>query len=536
MKNINKFLVLMLATVLLSGCNSLDQNPSDAFSEDEFWQSAERAQMFLNTAYSGMYSIDNMWSDEVLAGNMISKRDRSWDEYLIRAGQGTSSTTLFSSHWSWIYSGIKTTNIFIEKVELTTDLTEEERADMVAQARFIRANHYFRATMLWGAVPFFLHDITIDEAAAMPRTDRSEVLAALHTELDEIIDALPVDWQTDTRGRIRRVAAVMLQARIYLFESNWSKVEELTSEIINGEHGTFELFNTTTPTYSAYEDLFTSANEYNNEIILCYSSIENLSTWQLIDVVPRSVVGSRGAYVTPTEKLVENYIMLDGSSFSLSSGSAYDNRDPRLDATIVRHNSVWKDIADGKETEQTIVINSTNSDDIDRYEADNATETGYYLRKWFDPAHTSSLTISTNPIMMRYADVLLMNAEAKNENGTFTESDWNQTIQAIRLRAGFTQSSALTFPSLSKDEMREVIRVERRSELAVEGLYYYDILRWKAADTQLSGTLYSAKYDASTSQEAIFQYNFDTNRDYLWAVPQSQISNWEALLPQNPGY
>ncbi len=492
--------------------------------------------MFLNTVYDGMYSVNNMWSDEVLAGNMISKRDRSWDEYLIRAGQGTANTGLFSGHWGWIYAGIKKANIFLDKIHLTPGLTDEQRADMIAQARFIRANHYFRATTLWGAVPFFLRDITVQEAIVMPRTAREEVIAELHKELDEAIADLPTNWTTDTQGRIRRAAAVMLQARIYLFEGNWAKVSELTEQIINGEHGTFELYNPATPVYSAYEDLFTSGSEYNSEVILCYSMIENLREWSLQDLVPRSAVGSRGAYNTPTEKLVSNYIALDGSTFELTSGSAYDNRDPRLDATIVRHNSIWRDVVEGEATEHTIVINSTNGSDIDRYRADNATETGYYLRKWFDPAHRNSMIISTNPIMMRYADVLLMYAEAKNELGQMDQAVWDKTIQPIRMRAGFELPSALDFPAVSSDELREIIRTERRSELAIEGLHYFDILRWRVADRELDGTLTSAVYDSNTSPETIFLYKFNVNRDYLWPVPQSQISNFEALLPQNSGY
>ena len=93
---------------------------------------------------------------------------------------------------------------------------------------------------------------------------------------------------------------------------------------------------------------------------------------------------------------------------------------------------------------------------------------------------------------MRYADVLLMYAEAKFEKGEFTEDIWNMTIKRIRERAGFTDSGALEYPSLSSDDMRKLIRNERRCELAMEGLRWFDIKRWKAGSEYLTGNVEGA--------------------------------------------
>lgn len=538
MKNniIIRVILSFFSLASLASCNDLDQSPTNRFNEDKFWQTKERAQMMLNTAYSQMFSTANLWTDEMLSGNMIPRKDRGWDEYLIRSGQGAASTGLFRGHWSWLYTGIKTTNVFLANVDKVPGLSEDENADMKAQARFIRAQNYFRATMLYGDIPFFLTNISLEESKTMPRTSRATVMAELHRELNEITPLLPIAWTNETKGRIRRAAAAMLQARIYLFENNFAKVAEITKEIMDGKYGSFALYNPANVTYSAYEDLFTTAAEYNNEIILCYSMISNLREWSLMDVVPRSCVGSRGAYNAPTENLVSNYVDLDGNEFVPSTGSNYENRDPRLDATVVRHGSAWRDVAAGKATSVTILIDPSSSSTIDKYKADNATETGYYLRKWFDPAHRENMYIATNPILMRYADVLLMYAEAKNELGQMSEEVWNATIAPIRARAGFKKATALNYPTLNKEPMRTLLRRERRSELAIEGLFLYDLLRWKAAENILNGSLTSAKYTAATTPEIIFIYNFKANRDYLWAVPQAEIDNWKALLPQNPGY
>ena len=140
--------------------------------------------------------------------------------------------------------------------------------------------------------------------------------------------------------------------------------------------------------------------------------------------------------------------------------------------------------------------------------------------------------------MIRYADVLLMHAEAKHELGQFDATVWDQTIRKIRERAGFTTSSALNYPTgLSSDQITQLIRNERRIELALEGLRYYDIIRWKEGKTYLDGTIYGAKFaDGNSAYIRLDTRRFDENRDYLWSLPQSQMDLNKNLLPNNPGH
>jgi hypothetical protein len=134
--------------------------------------------------------------------------------------------------------------------------------------------------------------------------------------------------------------------------------------------------------------------------------------------------------------------------------------------------------------------------------------------------------------MMRYADVLLMYAEAMNELGQMNETVWNQTIRPIRERAGFTAAKALDYPGGSN--LRQVIRNERRVELALEGLRWWDIKRWKAGSEYLNGPVKGCTFVGGA--EVLDTYTFDENRDYLWAVPLSEIDFNPNLKPQNPGY
>ena len=138
----------------VSGCNSLDQMPTNKFTDDSFWSSADRAQSVLNMAYSQMYSHDKIWQDESLSDNMYELKG-SPDSHTIRAGLANASLGLFESEWKWLYQGIKTTNVFMDKIDLVPDMDADAKAGMIAQIRFIRAYLYFRAVNFYGAVPFF---------------------------------------------------------------------------------------------------------------------------------------------------------------------------------------------------------------------------------------------------------------------------------------------------------------------------------------------------------------------------------------------
>ena len=135
---------------------------------------------------------------------------------------------------------------------------------------------------------------------------------------------------------------------------------------------------------------------------------------------------------------------------------------------------------------------------------------------------------------MRYADVLLMYAEAKNELGQMDESIWNETIRALRERAGFTDADALNYPQGA--DLRQIIRRERRSELAIEGLRLFDIRRWGTIETVMNGNPHGAKFAAGNTQYIqLDERKFDAERDYLFAIPQSQ-RDINKNLTQNPGY
>lgn len=534
----------LIGIVCLSGCNDMENAPTNDFTDSNFWTSTDKAQRVINMGYSQMYSAARMWNDECLSDNMFQGRGNP-DQRLIRNGLADPTIGIFSSEWKDLYGGIKTCHVFLDKIDLVPDMDAAVKERMIAEVRYIRASIFFRLTCLYGDIPFFTKDITLEESKTISRTPRATVVQFIHDELDAIMPILPTrDQQKESeRGKVTKGAVCALQARVYLYDSDWANVEKYCGYLINNqsEYGTYSL-------YSSYAGLFTQDGEYNSEIIMDCGYAPLLRTWgEMYDMAPLSL-GARTNGRAPLQSLVDNYIMLNGKTIeedaAYNENNPYVNRDPRLAATVVYNEYDWsKNVNDGS-TGKYIYIKPGSTPDggnkADEYVGGDAvsTSTGYYVRKYYDAKHETSMASSINIITMRYADILLMYAEAKLEQSGLTKDVWDMTIKPIRERAGFTVSAALDFPSgKTKEQMTKILRKERRSEFALEGLRWFDIQRWKAGSEYLNGFVYGAKF-ANSSLDYIRLDNrkFSEARDYLWSVPLSQMDLNSNLKPNNPGY
>jgi len=533
------FIVAMLA-FLAASCTNLDIAPTNEFTDLNYWTSQDKAEYVLNSAYGSIYSSSLMFQNEVLSDNLYSGY-RATDEKIISSGAADASNSRFSWEWANCYYGIKTCNIFLENIDRVPNLDAAVKNRLVAECRFLRAWYFFDLTTWFGDVPFFTSQISLEDSKTISRTSQATILEFIHSELEDIVKYLPTrdDQAADDRGHITKGVVVAFDARVYLYSSNWSKVVEKCEALMSGENGTYALFPT-------YDGIFKAENEYNSEVIFDYQYVPSTRTWSdYYDLAPLSV-GARLNQYSPTQELVDNYLMLNGKSID-ESGSGYNeaqpytDRDPRMTATLVYDGYQWQK-PDG--TVKTIYIKPgtapTADDKADEYgNSEVSTHTGYYLRKYYDPTSLAQFASGLNIIMMRYADVLLMYAEAKNELNGMNANVWNETIKALRARAGFTDAAALDFnSSLSQDAMRNVIRRERRSELAIEGLRVFDIRRWKTAETVLSGYPHGAKFGEASIDKGYIRLDkrsFNKDRDYLWAVPQSQ-RDLNPNLTQNPNY
>ena len=543
-KNLKLFTLLLLPAWFFAGCKKLDLAPSDRYTELTFWQVDENVNNALNNVYNGIYNSNRYFYNEALSDNAYTRLGVSAGNVdAISSGSFTIDLDRFASDWSYYYAGIKSCNIFLANVDKNTTLPPATRDRMKAEARFVRAWHHFNLAKWWGDVPLLKEDITPDQAKALTRTPHADVVKFVTDELDAAAGVLPTreQYAAADKGRITKGAALALKARVLLYEGGrMDEAAAICEQLMNnqGQNGAYSLFGN-------YESLFRSSAKYNPEVIFDLGYVLNSRMWgEYVDFAPITL-GARGNNLAPTQELVNSYIMTNGKAIS-DAGSGYDeahpydNRDPRLKATVVYHKFPWKNPNGSTDTIYIEPGSDPKQPGTNEYKTSGqGTASGYYWRKYFDTLSVPTLQFANNLILIRYAEVLLMYAEAKNSLGQMTADVWDKTIGALRQRAGFTDPGALSFPGSGAD-LTNIIRNERRSEFAFEGgLRTDDIRRWKIAEIVMNGWAHGAKYggDPATDNGYIRMQlrTFDKNKHYLWPVPSAEIVK-DGKLGQNPNY
>lgn len=428
----------------------------------------------------------------------------------------------------WYFGGVFRCNWFLENIEIAP-INEDLKNRMKAEARFIRAYQYFQKSQLYGAVPLMTKPVTTEEANTITRTPKAEVVQFVLAELAEIADALPSSYEGGDVGRITKGAALALKARVELFNQNFEDAIASTQSIM--DLSVYSLF-------PSYQDLFRIQNEYNSEIVLDVAYLENtVSLWSLGIMTPH--IGRNGWYsVDPTQSLVDAYETISGKTID-DPTSGYDpenpwkDRDPRLKATI---------LVPG-ESYEGIIFNPLENVSEDYWASYNYT--GYCIKKYtaflsdFNDIWNSGLNIP----LIRYAEVLLTYAEAKIELDQIDNSVYT-AIDEVRLRAGLPAVDRSKYATQA--EMRELVRRERRVELAMEGLRFYDIQRWQIGDQVMTGPIYGSRLATVdmvsgkvtfTTPDHILNENrvFSPAKNYLWPIPQREI-DINPNLSQNPNY
>ncbi|PKB18838.1 RagB/SusD family nutrient uptake outer membrane protein [Flavobacterium sp. 5] len=526
-----KHILVILIISLFWGCESLDTPLVDKESDLSFWDKPEDALNALNSCYPDLYGAEQFIFTESLSDNSYTKSNNGSLVRDVANGSYGTSASLIRDVWNARYAGIKRCNILLDNIGKVPGISAELKNRYIAEAKAIRAFHYFILMNNFGDVPLVTRQISIEESRTMPRTPKAEVLQFILNELD-FAKTLPNSYQDSEKGRFTKGAAMALKARVLLCENRWQEVADICNAIINNkEAGNLDLFNGT------YADLFKPENKDNIEVLLNVEFMPiNREQGIQYYLIPPSLGGY--AAISPSQELVDDYLLLNGKTIadpSYNELTPYANRDPRLDATVIRDGSKVEN-PDGSFS--TINTNLGTGDDAINTSS-NCTPTGYYVSKFYDKTARNMLNSGSNLILIRYADVLLMYAEAKSKLNQFGANEWNQTIKKLRLRAGFSNVNALDFPTVSNTEMDEIIRRERRSELAMEGLRLMDLRRWKSAEVVLNGWLHGIKTNEAPSIDngyiRVDNRVFDKTKHYLWPVPQSE-RDLNSNLTQNPNW
>jgi hypothetical protein len=507
---------LFLGAILAFGCDDgLDILPTGTVAEEIYWERQRDAVTAVNAIYS---ELDDQTMIKQLDGvTDIGYRAASGPGTLhdVGAGNIVPSNDAIAGIWNGYYVGIRKANDVIANIDQVTSGDPEVLSRLEAEARFLRAYFYTQLSSLWGAVPLIQEPIGISEHVG--RTDQEQVVEFVISELDNIINnnLLPMSYEGDNIGRATLGAALALKARIALRNSRWMMARDASMAVM--DLGIYEL-------YSDYQGLFQYEGQNSSEVIFDRQYAPDGDTYGAFGYSASSIGGS-----STVEPLHGLYQLMEFKG--PQTDNPYENIDPRWNYTVYYT---------GEPIGNSTYNSRPQSPTPDRVQVSEAsTQHGYNLKKWVDWENDNANPSngSINLIHIRYADVLLMYAEAKIELNEIDQSVYD-AINAIRQRP--TVDMPPVTSDKSQEEMREILRRERGVELAFEGLRLFDMNRWGIGDRKngvAQGTyFYDEERDEWYLYDIGFDRSFNSERDALWPIPQSEINSNSAISDNNPGY
>jgi len=498
LNNIKKSLkVIFVFGFLLLGCKKfLSTSPADQYTQENFWKNEEEVEAGLTGVYEVLrgYSSDLIFQGDKLSPNAVKFDDPGGWRSIAR-GDALTTNDLFENAWSSNYRGIGRANTVLANID-EANLGEEVANKIKGEAKFLRAFFYADLLDKFGGVPL-ITDQPNPSQNDQGRASEDDMLNLILNDLSDAASLLPED---NDPGRVTKGAALAFKARILLYHSKWKEAAETAKEVI--DMNKYSLF----PDYGG---LFKVENENNSEVI-----------WDIEFKLPRftnNFVDQATVHTDPAplKGLIDDYFMKDGKPASESPlydpSNPYKNRDPRLYKTVRLLGSMFNG-------------STTLPSDVPQTFIGAKKWTSYNDSSHIPPVSSGSSEI--NPIVIRYAGVLLVYAEAENEAVGPVQSVYD-AINQIRGRPGVNMSQIN--PGLTQDEMRQVIRHERRIELAMEGYYYTDIRRWGIAKDVMNGPVYDFNGDVYENR------SYKVPKNNLWAIPTNEI-DLNPKLEQNPGW
>lgn len=505
-------ILLTFTGILVVSCN-LDTFPSYKYAVDTFWMSEEGAEAAMTGCYTPLTS-DYIFGASPLMEETATPNAYNYNDLLaynqLSIGTHTSNTGgIITGRWGACYEGIGRCNTHLNRIS-KSDVSEKRRSQMEGEAKFLRALYYYMLVNYYNGVPLILEEPDISHGTKA-RATRQEVVEAIIKDLNDAASLLDWQWtKSDDIGRATKGAAMALKARQLLFEaspllnesndlSKWKEAADAAEALIKEEAASgYSLF-------PDYRSLFLPENEHSVE---CVFNVEYSKT-KNTPVNKYNIYSIQYRNNAPLLNLVKAYEYKDGSYPSMPID--YSKLDPRFSATIFYPGSTFlgKAGATAKEICSFTGFAHKKLTIYNEQKRDNDDVNG-----------------ETNFMVIRYADILLMFAEAKNEAESSPSVEIYNALNRVRERAGMKKYIS---GFLNKDEMREAIRHERRIEFAGEGLYYNDIRRWKTAEIVLNDEI----QDYTGTPIAI--RSFDPDRDYWWPIPAEQI-RLNKELTQNINY
>lgn len=575
------------AVVGLSSCKKdlLDTSPYGSLATENMWSSDNLTELGVNGIYNALrLGIQNSGPSnlEIYQYDQFSVAGQNRNALSMLQGTITPGDGFFSNNWRNFYEGVIRANDAIANIPVKSPSSETKKARLIAEAKFLRAYFYFRLNQVWKGVPVYLEPAKYDEFTK-PRETEEAVWAVIIKDLTDCINEpnLPAKYAkgNSNYGRVTKGAAYALRGKAYMYMKKWA---EAAADFAQVQSAGYSLF-------SNYTTLFKELNEQCDEMIFSMQNtgIDGLGSTTQWYCGTRSSFGSCWNNFLVSPNVVDMFEKTDGAKFNwddvipgyssmsatarqvyflrdnmttternaaASRGAdmskylpvgnedriklAYANRDPRLAATVITPYSTYNGVLGAGLSTVTsrFPYRTENSPTFD-LRTDAQTFFYYLHRKFVYEGNTELLNRQYGPVdqpLIRFADVLLMWAEALNEQGDVAGAI--SKVNMVRARVGLPalQQSDNAKPTFvaNQTEMTERIRQERRVEFVNEGINYFDEMRWRSWK--------STVFKAGNGAQQIWGQNTNVYTwpgDYLytWPIPQVERER-NPSLTQNEGW
>jgi hypothetical protein len=489
----------------MAACTDLEEEPVAILAPESVFKTTRDVETAVLGAY-GRFAAEDAWGRKMhlpimLRGDMIDIGDQGTPARRIQVNNFDmdANNGMVTAFWPAAYETISAANAAIAGAAVVGEPVERI-AELEAEGRFIRSMVYFHLVRLFGDIPYITEFIT-DPASVVDlgKTPAADVYAGIIADFEYGRDNLPLTYDSDVRSRPTRATAAAFLAEVHLTLGNYAQAYEAAKFVIDNED-----------TYNYrlepdFQDLFIAEKADDiHEPIFVIDFKENLNDGNINTDYMAPLTGMRGkdapegwSVAVPSFRVYETW-----------SGLDY-RKSVSFDTTMLK---------DG------VIVDYTQFGDTDARRPHSAK----YFRYFGNGAPISST--GNNYMMLRYADLLLIAAEAANEGNGGGTAEAIDLVNRVRTRAREgnpvnTGHPANVAPGISQDAMRDLILEERRLELAFEGRRWYDIKRRQLGDEVFKGP---------NSLEP--HPNFDSSRDYLFPLPGDELDRNQNLLPQNPGY
>jgi starch-binding outer membrane protein, SusD/RagB family len=525
--------------------------PSDSYTDAVIWQNPDNVNLYVYRLYEvfqnfkfGKFSIgyDNVTDGltDLLKYTSTSEGNGTVNNIGYDPGRVNSSSPGIS-YWDDGYVQVRRVNEFLNGLEKYAKLNEEQKLQFEAEARFIRGFIYFHLVKIHGSV-IILEKLATDGSHA--RSSEDDCWNFVANDFAFAAEHLPVERKGATAGRASKGAAYGMLARTWLYAAS---IADYDKKLFNADALTGVPADKKTPYYQnavnaaekviqlADEGYYKLEDDFATPFKNKYVGKESLFSVQFLrpqlthqydlEFAPPGDVSGYGGLTAPTAEMVDAFEMADGTKFSwanpLMANNPYEGREPRFYASILYNDAPWK----GDYINTTAGANPDGFIDFATVSDPKRTVTGYYARKMLDQSNTDILISGSeqNWIEMRYAEVLLIHAEAKLGVGDLPGA--KKSLDKVRARVGLPGTTAS-----NATDMFSAIEHERVVELAFEGHRYWDLRRWRKAHIVLNNVRFHGHKITGSDGDYTYQVVNADNQNrmfptqfYYMPIPQSEV-------------